>query len=320
MNLRYPLCALILPLLLASAAAGAEGLKFALVGKSVDDANFVDAARGCAEEAKRFGDQCVLLGGSGAAHPRVQAQAIESALRANHFDALAISVTNSTYIAKALQKTTVPLFTFDSPFDTADAHLSRAYIGTDNLAFGRELARVAQRLRPQGGNLCIMTAAHDPNLAQRVAGVRQELSGDLNFPENQRLNGAGGWTETARCPLNSADKPMNTMRELAFTFKESAPNVLLSVGHWPIVDATLYRQTIVPFMQDIKSKKRIVIVGVGKVLPERQALLREKLVHGYVSIDFPEMGRRTYLAMKASLDGKAVAPFSYTPDTVIVGK
>ena len=58
--------------------------------------------------------------------------------------------------------------TFDSPFAAREAPLSQAYIGTDNVAFGRDLASIAINFRPQDRSLRLMSAANDGNLAQRV--------------------------------------------------------------------------------------------------------------------------------------------------------
>lgn len=318
MNLRNSSLGLLL--LLAPAVVPAAGLTFGIVSKSVDDGNFVDTWQGCQNEAKRFGDRCLLLGGRGPSQPRTQAQAIDDALKSNQFDALAISVTNSRFIAQTLQGSKLPVFTFDSPFEAKQASLSRAYIGTDNLAFGRALAKVAKKLRPQGGSICIISAMHDPNLALRVRGVRQELSGADSLRAEQRLEGEGGWSESKRCPWNSADDPEHTMTALTITLNKLLPDVILSVGHWPVLDSAGYREAVQAIRQDLIDKKKLVIVGVGKIQPEQAALMRDKLVHGYVSIDFPKMGKLTYQVMKAAAEGKPFAPVTYTPDVVVIGK
>lgn len=227
-------------------ASLAHGLTFGLVGKSLDDPNFVRAWQGCVLEAKNSGDKCLYFGGPGAADPRFQRQAIEAALRTHRLDGLAISVTASDVVAQALQGSKVPVVTFDSPFNEHHAPLSRAYVGADNLAFGHDLASAAKRLRPQGGTVCLMSAANDLNLAQRVQGVRQGLAGASTLPNGQRLTGQGGWTELPRCPWNSADQIDRTMTELAITLKHLKPDVFISVGHWPVVDVAAYRQAVAP--------------------------------------------------------------------------
>ena len=304
---------------LMNCSAFAEGLTFGLVGKSIDDANFIAAWRGCDTEAKRFGDKCILVGGKGAADPRLQLQAIESALKANRLAALAISVTNSELIAKTVETAGVPIVTFDSPFSAKYEHLSLAYIGADNVKFGHDLAKIAKRLRPQGGTVCLMTA-YDPNLAQRVQGVRQELSGNSQFPEGQRLNGEGGWTEIARSPWNCGDSVERTIKELAVTLKHLKPDVFISVGQWPVVDPAAYRKTVEPFRLELIAKERIMIVATGAIAPGQAALLDEKLVHGYVSLSYREIGRRCYTLMRAAAEGKPIPLVTYTDNTIQIGE
>ena len=306
-------------LALVNSSTLAEGLTFGMVAKSIDDGNFIAAWRACDTEAKRFGDEVVLVGGKGAADPRLQLQAIESALKANRLAALAISVTNSELIAKTVETAGVPIVTFDSPFSAKYEHLSLAYIGADNVKFGHDLAKIAKRLRPQGGTVCLMTA-YDPNLAQRVQGVRQELSGNSQFPEGQRLNGEGGWTEIARSPWNSSDSVERTMKELTVTLKHLKPDVFISVGHWPVVDPAAYRKTIEPFRQELIDKERMMIVAIGAIGPEQAALMDEKLVHGYVSLTYNEIGKLCYTFMRAAAEGKPIPPVTYTDNTIRIGE
>ncbi|BBO80865.1 hypothetical protein DSCO28_14310 [Desulfosarcina ovata subsp. sediminis] len=89
--------------------AFAEGLTFGLVAKSVNDGNFIDAWKGCNEAAKRSGDECVLLGGKGAAQLRLQEVTIREAIQTKRFDALAISVIRSDFVARAVQDATIPI-------------------------------------------------------------------------------------------------------------------------------------------------------------------------------------------------------------------
>lgn len=93
--------------------AVAEGLRVGLIAKSVDDINFIEAGRSCAEEARKFGDECVLLGSREGGGARGQVLAIEAALKTRRFDAFAISVTKSDFIAPAVQRIPVPVITFD---------------------------------------------------------------------------------------------------------------------------------------------------------------------------------------------------------------
>jgi len=301
---------------LLSTATQAGGQTFGLAGKRLDDPNFVAAWRGCAEAAREAGDECIHIGAPGAASSRNQAQAISEALQSKSLAAIAISVTSSPMIARAVQTAGMPIITFDSPFSETDTGLSQAYVGTDNEDFGRELARAAKRLHPQGGTLCIMTADRDRNLAQRVHGVRSELSGLGSLPEGQRLNGEGGWTELARCPWNSADDVARTMNELSITLNHLKPDVFISVGHWPIIDAAAYRKVVAPSRAALEARRPLMIVAVGKIMPEFVALMNEQLVHGYVSIDFERIGRACYRLMRSAVDHVPVPAVTYDPPVV----
>jgi ribose transport system substrate-binding protein len=299
-------------------ATEAYALTFAVLGKSMDDHNFVAAWRGCDEEARAHGDRCVHIGSRGAATPGLQVRALQQALKSKRFAAMAISVTHSDLIAAEIIEATIPIVTFDSPLNAKDAALSRTYVGTDDLALGRDLARIALRFRPRGGTLCLMTAANDPNLALRVQGVRQQLSGNPHIPEQQRLNGERGWTELARCPWNSADKVDRTMDQVTATLTHLTPDVFLSVGHWPVMNPAAYRRTVTPFRKRLAGKTPIVIVVVGALQPAYRALMDDGLVHGYVSIDFVGMGRLTYLRMKEAQGGKPLPAQSFAPVISVV--
>ena len=297
--------------------AFAGGLKFGLVAKSTSDHNFVDAWRGCQELAQKDGNECILLGDEGPASPHTQTFAIEQALSSGAFSALAISVTNSEFIAQSVFQSAIPILTFDSPFSQRNLHLQRAYIGTDNSAFGRDLALMAKLLKPNGGSLCIFTIDHDPNLAKRVEAVRQTLAGDIRLSPDQALRGEGGWYEAIRCPSLSQADSAQALIQLEGTLSLVDPDMIISVGHWPIENPESYRRTIAPFKDRILKGNNKLVVGVGFINDEYKQLIADDIVHGFVSIDFVEIGRVTYQRMKEAAKGKMLPPTSYTPNRFI---
>lgn len=303
------------------ASALAEGMTFAIVAKSIDDGNFVDAWKGCDEAAKQSGDHCVLLGGSGPAQLRLQANAIREAVKNQHFDGFAVSVISSDLVAEAFQDVTVPIITFDSPFDAYHRHLSRAYVGPDNMEFGRDLARLAKQLHSGGASVCLMTVAHDSNLSLRVLGVRRELSEDSTFPDGKRLEGENGWTESSRCPWNASDNTRKSLNQLGYSLKYIKPDIFLSMGHWPTIDMPLYRKTVEPYRKEILANKRIIIFGIGtQSLTALEALMNDGLASGFVGIDFPEIGRKCYEVMRRIAEGKTVDEVNYIPNIIGVRK
>jgi ribose transport system substrate-binding protein len=290
---------------------------YALIAKSVDDENFVDAWLGCQEEALKFSDTCTLLGGEGPANPHTQYSAIEQALASKHYAALAISVTKPEFINSALAGVNIPVLTFDSPFTDALSDASLGYIGPDNQVIGADLALIAQKLLPQGGSLCIFTAIHDPNLQQRVAGVRKTLSKSIIHPNDQKLTGEHGWVEADRCPLNTGDNPRQTMDQMDAFLSEIHADMLISVGHWPIINADLFRKTTYPYRHDLKTRKTHIVVATGKVQSSYTDLLSDQLIHGLVSIDFKEIGRMTYLRMRQAHKGEPIPKVTYTQNYVL---
>jgi len=294
-------------ILLQSLPVFAQGLTFGIVAKTIDDGNFIETWQGCQQQAQNFGDNCELIGASGPAHIRKQAHALREALASNKYDALAISVIKPDVIAKLLDKTDIPIITFDSPFDSSTRHYSRAYVGTNNEQLGQDLAKLAIKSKPQGGTVCIMTAANDENLAERVKGIRQIL------------NTHGGWTESPRCPWNSSDDISRTMKQISVTLKTIQPDLFIGSGHWPVVDPASYRATVEPYKSQLTDGKMTVLLATGIVTAEQQKLVHEHLVHGYISINFNQIGKQSYDTMKALIEGQTVEPLNYVSNNILSG-
>lgn len=306
-----------------AAGVPAKGMKFGIAGKSADDANFIAVWDGCAKAARQYGDECFNIGSPGPANVHKQDGAIADAVTKG-IDGLAVSVTNSerlvrSSLGKALAKK-IPVLTFDSDLDKSHAYLRKGYVGPDNLKIGSDLARLAMRFRPQGGTVCLMSGdPYNTNLNERMAGVRRMLSGQGAFPGNRKLQGEGGWREVSRCPFFNFDQPAMAIEQMKTAFASEKADVFVSVGHWPVLDVNRYRQSLAELNKtDRDFDKRIIIIGIGKLMPAQQELLQEQLVHGYVSIDFDEMGRVAYFYLKRLAQGKAIPLLTYSRHSIYV--
>jgi len=300
-------CALLLPGL-----GLAEPLRFALLAKRTDQAFFIEAGQGCAEAAAAEGDSCVLLGASGPAHFRRQNAALEQASSAA-LDGIALSVTHSHWLAEHALKRWhgPPLITFDSDLLPEYRHLRRAYVGLDNLAFGRRLGQLAQRFRPQGGQLCILNSdPRDTNLHERLAGLRQQLRGG----GSERLSGENGWYEEERCPLYGGDNQQNTLLQLGILLGSGEIDAIVSLGTWPVLDAGAFRRQLAPLLAELDDQGRRPAIVIGSGTPDEAqfALLDEGLVQAYLSVDGRELGRQSYLVLKRLAQGLPV------PERVLV--
>ncbi|MCB1956487.1 MAG: substrate-binding domain-containing protein [Rhodocyclaceae bacterium] len=295
---------------------------FAIVGKSSSDANFVAVAQGCNDDATAHGDRCELIDLPGAANFHRQSAAVAEVLRSRRFKGVAISVMSSEAVAKAIQSAGAgtPVITFDSPFDERHAALGRTYVGIDNFAFGREQGLVVRARHPQGGTLCLMTERNDPNLAQRVRGVRSALAGTADLPEGQPLSGQDGWTEHARCPWYTSDSVERALYQTRIALSTLGADAFVSVGHWPILDPAGYAGITEPLRDQLAANHPTVVVGVGQLDPDQQQLLDRGLVHAYVGIDFPRMGGLVYKALRAAADNETLPPMTILPVSVSTRK
>lgn len=292
------------------------GQLFGILGKSRDDINFIRTASGCNEAAQLQGDRCELLGPTGSASARPQAKALKEAALSHRYDALAISVVMSRTLAhEAKHHVTVPIITFDSPFLAEDAPISQAYVGPNNLSFGRDLARLAKQFHPRGGTVFIMGDLHDPNLAERILGIRQELSGNKDIGLQQKLHGQGNWYEEPRSPWNAGDSGQESLLKLEVILTKIKPDVFISVGHWPILDVTAYR-TIRARYHSPKVNTHIFI-GVGEINASVMQLLDDGQVDGFVKIDFHEIGKACYQTMRALVNGKPIQPTTFVPNEIL---
>lgn len=286
-------------------------MQFALLAKRTDQHFFIQAGRGCAEAARAEGDTCLLLGAPGPAHFRRQNAALEQALD-QKLDGIALSVTHSQWLARhALQRLgETPLITFDSDLAPAERHLRRGYVGIDNLAFGQRLGLLAQRFRPRGGKLCILNSSQqDPNLRERLQGIRQQLRGARGDGGTERLAGENGWREVGRCPLYTADNQENALLQLATLLKTTELDAIVSVGSWPIYEAEAFRRQLGPLLVELgrKGKRPIIVMTADEPDEQQLALLEDGLVQAYVGAKCTEIGRQSYYMMKRLAQGQPVA-------------
>lgn len=303
-------CRLLLGLicgLLLAPLAGAESLRFALVAKTVDPIPFVQAGLGCAEAARAEGDSCILLGPTGPPNFRQQDHILGEALEMG-LDGIAVSVSNSRWLAEhSLQRVgRTPLITFDADLEPADRHLRRAYVGFDDRKFGRVLGQLAQRLRPQGGLLCLLAGnLHDPNVDIRLRGLREYLSGGRG---SERLSGEVGWREHERCPLYTAGDQSVALRQMATMLNSPGVDLIVSLGSWPIQDPERFRRSIGPLLAELQARgtRPPIVIGVGEPSAQQLALLDDGLVQAYLAVGFRELGRLSYRVLKRLARGEPV--------------
>ncbi len=131
-------------------------------------------------------------------------------LVAKRVDGIAVSAANAAAMAHALEdakEAGIPVLTWDSDLLPENADLRVAYVGTHNYDIGVNLAKIAMKIKPNGGTICIQSGgAAAANHNERMQGIRDTLGGmtGTNSP-GERLTGQNGWTEVDGCPLYTND-------------------------------------------------------------------------------------------------------------------
>lgn len=309
-------------LMSVACVARSDGLVFGLVSKNVDDINFITAWKACSKAAQIQGDTCVHIGGSGSSQFRGQDIAISAALEAG-IDGLAVSVTNSAWLAQhslmVAKSKNIPTITFDSDVEPQHSSFRSAYIGPDNIQFGKDLAHMAQRIKPDGGQVWLMSGSpHDTNLNQRLAGVRIGLSGNDAYSAEGQLNGENGWRENPQSPWYCWDEFETTQLQLHKAFNATEMDVFISVGGWPLENVSRYTEIVEPLMLRLISGEAAVLIGYGAVGAPQKQLLQSDQVQGYVVIDFEEMGRLAYENLRKLAQGGVIPKAIYTKNKLVL--
>lgn len=292
---------------LAAPSHGA-GRLFALVAKSETDRNFIRVFDAAKSEAEAHGDRVILVGGKGKAHFRIQDEAVREVLRQKP-DGLAISVLHSQFLAensfRLVREARVPVVTFDSDFTEGYRSLRAGYIGTDNVELGRELARQAQRIRPRGGVVAILTGGpDDTNLNDRIRGVREGFRfGEPGSP----------WTLLARSPIPCRDNYDQALSQLERLLDAPSVQVVVSVGWWAQM-AEGYEPLVRRYRRSLgRADKVLVFAGAH----ERQLeLFAKRLSHVNIGLDFEAMGRLVYRRLSRLAKGGTIPEVTHTPMTV----
>lgn len=147
-------------------------------------------------------------------------------------DGVAISVNDDEELTPHLNKVIdvgIPLITFDS-----DARGSKriCYIGTNNTAFGDQMAKVLMQINPGGGEYGIITSVPASNLAQRVHALRNRLKGT-------------GWREAERSPIDAKGNTDLALEAMG-NYTRDSPQIgaILPVGSWPMKNHVQWKRFV----------------------------------------------------------------------------
>lgn len=150
-------------------------------------------------------------------------------------DGISVSVLDEDLTGAALDfayEQGVSIVTFDSD---APKSKRQSFVSTDNYAFGQQLGKILDQLKPSGGNFGIMSG-NGPNLVVRVQGVRDRLLNDPLHPTR--------WKEVNYSPLYCANN-VTLANELMHEYaKDDQIDAIIPVGGWPMFNEELFKEFV----------------------------------------------------------------------------
>jgi ribose transport system substrate-binding protein len=293
------------------AVSGAQAkYTFALVPKNMNNPFFDQARDGCkkAEAESNGAFECMYIGPGEHGGGEEQVQIVQD-LVAKGVDGIAVSPSNAAAMVVALQaakEANIPVLTWDSDLLPENKDLRVAYIGTHNYEIGENLAKLAMKIKPKGGTICIQSGgAAAANHNERMQGIRDTLAGKKSAASpGDRLTGQNGWTEIDGCPLYTNDDFPLSVQQFQDTMAKN-PNLdaFIPTGGFPQFIPDANRAAVDPYKDKI-AKKELALV-VADTLPPQIDQMKEGYSLGQVGQRPFEMGYKTMFALKDIKDGKA---------------
>src|SRR5262249_7249993 len=252
----------LLALAVSGPTAAQQKKTLAVVVKGLDNPFFTVLGDGCAlwnKENPKSEYTCLFTGPASSADEAGEVQIVEDLINKG-VAGIAISPSNAPAMANMLKakKPKMPIMTIDADLAAADRALRTTYLGTNNYDMGVLMAKHLKQLNPKGGTVCMQlgNVAAD-NINARAAGFRDTISGKKGI---SKLNGDGGWTEVAGCPLFTNDQIDLANQQMADVFtKNPKLNAFILVGGWAQFGPQAYAQVTDQVMAKLKSKELIII-------------------------------------------------------------
>jgi len=299
--------------------ASAQKLTIAVVPKNLNNPFFDQAKLGCDKAVSEIGAdkvECYFTGPGehGGGDEQVQ---IVGDLIAKGVDGIAVSPSNAAAMASVLgdaKAKGIPVLTWDSDLLPENKDLRVAYIGTHNYDIGVNIAKLVQKIKPNGGTICIQSGgAAAANHNERMQGIRDTLGGMTGTTSpGERLTGQNGWTEVDGCPLYTNDDfPLSVQQMEDILGKYPNLDAFTPTGGFPQFVPDAYRDVASKYKDKIASGALALVVA--DTLPVQIDLMKEGLSAGQVGQRPFEMGYKVIYAIKDMKEGKpAPADPTYT--------
>jgi len=284
-------------LALCGSVFAADGYRFALIPKAMNN-QFYDLARdGCVQQAQKYGIEC-LYRGPIEHEPATQVQIMQDFIT-QAVDGIAIAVADADAVMRIIQQARdahIPVITFDG--DAPDS-ARQASVSSDNKQIGVELGKLLRQQRPEGGKYAIISGGPAAvNLQERVSGVREALEGS-------------GWEEISGSPTYNDDDAALALQQM-HDLKVANPDLgaIVSVAGLPMWVPEAYRNFIERYRAEYDAGKFSVVAG--DTLKVQIEALRDGYVNGLIGQRPAEMGALVVERLLALKEGREVEEITYS--------
>ena len=173
-----------------------------------------------------------------------------------------------------------------------------AYIGTHNYEIGANLAKLAMKIKPKGGTVCIQSGgAAAANHNERMQGIRDTLGGKTGTTSpGEPLTGQNGWTEAQGCPLYTNDDfPLSVQQFEDIMAANPNLDAFIPTGGFPQFVPDANRAAVEPYKGKIADGSLALVVA--DTLPVQIDQMKEGLSAGQVGQRPFEMGYKMMMAL-----------------------
>ena len=293
----------------------AQGKKtLAVVVKGLDNPFFTVLGNGCKKWNTDHPDSeytCLYTGPALSSDEAGEVQLVADLLARPDVAGIAISPSNAPAMAAMLREKApkIPIITIDADLLPEHKALRKTYLGTANYQMGVKMAEHLNRLKPNGGSICLQLGnVAAANINERAAGLRDTISGQKGA---QRLTGQGGWTEIQGCPAYTNDDIPTANQQLAdITGANADLDAFILVGGWAQFGPQAYAATTTALEPRLKSKKLVIVAG--DTLPPQMDALKAGHSHAQIGQRPFEMGLRAPDVLIKLIKGEAVEDPIYT--------
>ena len=228
-----------------------------------------------------------------------QAKVIQDLIDGGNIDGISMSVIDEAIAAEVIDSAiaaNIHIITFDS--DAPDTQ-REAYVGTDNIALGKELGMLLLTRFATSGTYAILSG-ESPNLIKRKEGIRKSLKGS-------------GWSEVEGSPTNFDGSSSLAIEQMNGLMKQHPDlTAIISTAGRPM-------RGLDGKWEEFAEQYPDVILFSADNMPEQMDLLNRGFADGLVGQQPADMGAKSIDTLLALSKGNDVDDFVAT-DLVVLAR